>query len=352
MAASYRMVQWTPFKRGFDLVLLVGVLAFLAAFVAASLTAFPGESGVSVVQLLIRAFGACAFALLTLILLIGPLARLTPRFLPLLYNRRHLGVTCFFLALVHAGLVLFWYHGFGAINPLVSLLVSNPRYDSIAGFPFESLGLIAILILFVMAATSHDFWNAVLGPGLWKALHMGVYWAYALIVAHIMLGAVQGEKGPVYATIVGISAALVAGLHWYAGARETRADAAETPETEGWLRTAPAFDIDDGRARIITPPSGERIAVFRDGANIYAISNVCRHQGGPLGEGRIIDGCVTCPWHGFQYRPEDGCSPAPFTEKIATYRTRIVGGIVYVHPAPEPPGTPIAPSVIEASVTT
>lgn len=349
MPHDYKVVQWTPFKRGFDFVLLTGVLVFLAAFVAASSMAFPGERGVGEVQLLIRAFGACAFALLSLILVIGPLARLSPRFLPLLYNRRHLGVSCFLLALAHAGLVLFWYHGFGAINPLVSLLVSNPRYDSIAGFPFESLGLVALVILFVMAATSHDFWNAVLGPGLWKALHMGVYWAYALIVAHIMLGAVQGEKGAIYATFVGLSAGLVAGLHWYAGAREARADTQIAPEHEGWLRVSAALDIADGCARIVTPPTGERIAVFRDGAKIYAVSNVCRHQGGPLGEGRIIDGCVTCPWHGFQYRPEDGRSPAPFTEKIATYRTRIAAGIVYVNPTPEAPGTPVAPSLIEAS---
>ena len=29
---------------------------------------------------------------------------------------------------------------------------------------------------------------------------------------------------------------------------------------------------------------------------------------GPLGEGKIVDGCITCPWHGFQYRPQDGCT--------------------------------------------
>ena len=349
MAHGYRMIQWTPFKRAFDSVLLLSVAAFLIAFIAASLAVFPGERVVSAMQLLIRAFGACAFALLTLILMIGPLARMSPRFLPLLYNRRHLGVTCFLLALAHAGLVLVWYHGFGAINPLVSLLVSNPRYAAIDGFPFESLGLVALVILFVMAATSHDFWNAVLGPRLWKALHMVVYWAYALIVAHIVLGAVQGEKGPIYAIVVGVGAALVVGLHWLAGAREVRADATLAPEEEGWLRVGPALEIPDQRARIVTPAAGERIAVFRDGAKIYAVSNVCRHQGGPLGEGRIVDGCVTCPWHGFQYRPQDGCAPSPFTEKIATYRTRIEAGVVFVHPTPEAPGTPIAASLVEVS---
>lgn len=351
MAHDYKMVQWTPFKRTFDLALFAILAAFLATFIGASVMAFAGDHSIAPIQLLIRAFGACAFALLTFILMIGPLARLSRRFTPLLYNRRHLGVACFMLALTHAGLVLLWYHGFSDINPLVSLLISNPRYDSIAGFPFESLGLVALFVLFLMAATSHDFWNAVLGPRLWKALHMGVYWAYALLVAHIVLGAVQGEKGPLYAVLVSVAAGMVASLQLVAGAREARADGTIAPEQEGWLRVGAPLDIADGRARIVTPPAGERIAVFRDGAKIYALSNVCRHQGGPLGEGRIIDGCVTCPWHGFQYRPEDGVSPPPYAEKVAAYRTRIEAGIVFVHLAPAALGAAVAPSLIEAGVT-
>ena len=56
--------------------------------------------------------------------------------------------------------------------------------------------------------------------------------------------------------------------------------------------------------------------------------------GGPLGEGRIIDGCVTCPWHGYQYRPEDGAAPAPFTERVPTFRLRLVGGRILLDPRP------------------
>jgi sulfoxide reductase heme-binding subunit YedZ len=51
---------------------------------------------------------------------------------------------------------------------------------------------------------------------------------------------------------------------------------------------------------------------------------------------------VTCPWHGFQYRLEDGRAPAPFTEKLATYRVRLRAGAVEVDPRPLPPGTPAA----------
>lgn len=350
MSHDYKAVQWNPYKKAFDLALLVGVVGFLGVFIAVSQESFPAGQKMSEIQIVIRALGSGAFGLLTLVLMIGPLARISPRFKPLLYNRRHLGVTCFALALVHAGLTLLWYQGFSDAPALIALLTSNPRYDSIRGFPFESLGLGALLILFVMAATSHDFWNANLGPRLWKAIHMSVYFAYALLVGHILLGAIQGEQSVVYPVLVGISGALVVGLQMFTGLRETAKDRAYSDaDSEGWLRVGPARDIPDGRAAIVVPSHGEKIAVFREGAKLFGVSNVCRHQGGPLGEGKIVDGCVTCPWHGFQYNPEDGCSPPPYTERVATYRTRVVDGIAFVHTAPSSLGAPTAPSLIDGA---
>ena len=302
-------------------------------------------------QVLIRATGTLAFLQLCFLLCIGPLARLTPRFKPFLYNRRHLGVATFGVALVHAVLVTVWYHGFGALNPIVSLLVSNPRYDAFAGFPFEVLGLAAMLILFLLAATSHDFWNANLGPGLWKGVHMLVYAAFALLVAHVALGALQSEPQGAYAIALAAAVAVVAGLQLYTGffASSAAPLAAGDSKDAGWLLVGPVTDIPDKRARVVAPPGAERIAVFRYDGKVAAVSNVCRHQGGPLGEGVVIDGCITCPWHGYQYRPEDGCSPPPFTERIATYRTRIIQGVIYVHAAPMAAGTPVTPTAIEGT---
>ncbi|MEM9171807.1 MAG: Rieske 2Fe-2S domain-containing protein [Pseudomonadota bacterium] len=345
MSHDYQVVQWTPFKRRFDLWLLAGVFSYLIVFTLVSQLLAQQSEPANIVQTLIRALGTLAFILLTFVLCIGPLARLSDRFKPFLYNRRHLGVTLFSIGFLHAGLVVFWYHGFGDLNPFVSLLVSNPRYAAIAGFPFESLGLAALVILYVMAATSHDFWNANLGPGLWKALHMGVYLAYALLIAHVMLGALQSERSLVYLLAMGASAVVVCGLHLYTGWR----DAIELTVDSDWIDVAAITEMIDGRARIVRPAAGEAIAVFRDGDSIAAVSNVCRHQAGPLGEGRIVDGCVTCPWHGFQYRLNDGCSPEPFTERIATYRTRIEAGRVFVNQVPAAPGTPQVPSIIEAN---
>ena len=344
MSHDYKAVQWTPFKKRFDLWMLGGIVIYLALFIAISIAAQPEGESLHPVQIVIRAMGTLAFLMLTFILCIGPLARLTDRFKPFLYNRRHLGVTTFLIALIHAALTMMWYHGFSETNPLVSLFLSNPRYDSLAGFPFEVLGFTALIIMFLMAATSHDFWNANLGPGLWKALHMGVYFAYALLVAHIALGAIQFEKHPLYVTLICAGSMTVVALHLFTGLASFRPS--HRSELDGWLLVCRTGEMEDARAKIIRPKSGEAIAVFLDGNKISAVSNVCRHQGGPLGEGKIVDGCITCPWHGFQYRAEDGQSPPPFTEKISTYATRIVDGAVYVNPEPNAPGTPQTPSIV------
>ena len=78
--------------------------------------------------------------------------------------------------------------------------------------------------------------------------------------------------------------------------------------------------------------------MLRTKGKVSAIHGVCAHQGGPLDEGKVIDGSLTCPWHGWQYRPEDGCSPPPCQEKLPTYRVKIEGGRAWVDPRPHAPG--------------
>jgi nitrite reductase/ring-hydroxylating ferredoxin subunit len=48
------------------------------------------------------------------------------------------------------------------------------------------------------------------------------------------------------------------------------------------------------------------LVVVRTGATINALHAVCAHAGGPLAEGRIVDGCVECPWHASRFRLTDG----------------------------------------------
>lgn len=343
MSLQYSAVLWNPQKKTYDLAIAVGVLLYMGAFVGIGSAIHPNATAET---LLIRGFGTLAFLLLHIILAIGPLCRLNRRFLPLLYNRRHLGVTMFLCALVHGGFSLFQFHALGDASPLVSLFVSNTRYSSLAQFPFQSLGFFALLILYVMAATSHDFWLKNMTAPVWKRIHMFVYAAYALLVGHVTLGALQSETSPVLAVLMGAGLATLITLHVASAAKERRVDQTRAQATaEGFVEVCDVHNIQEKCAKVVTA-GDERIAVFKYDGKISAVSNVCAHQGGPLGEGRVIDGCITCPWHGYQYLPDSGQSPPPFKELIPTYRARVAGNKVLVHPSPLPAGTPVEPARI------
>ncbi len=340
MSEKYVAISWNRQKKLYDAILWAGIAAYLALFIGFGSIADPN---VTIETLIIRGFGTCAILLLHIVLLIGPLCRFFPVLLPLLYNRRHLGVSTFLIAAVHGTFSIIQFHALGVVNPLVSLLTNNTRFLSVPDFPFQQLGLAGLLILFLMAVTSHDFWLRNLSPATWKALHMLVYAAYALLVAHVALGVLQSERSPVFVALLGFGVLAVVAAHVAAGLRERVIDS-ESDDDE-WVDACDVDEIPENRARIRSI-GGERVAIFRYDGKISAISNFCRHQGGPLGEGKIIDGCVTCPWHGFQYLPETGASPPPFTEKVETFDVRVVSGRVQVRRDPHPPGTYVEPAKI------
>ena len=343
MGLNYQAVGWNRQKRVYDLTLLAGVVLYMVVFIGLGVVFYPNAT---IETLIIRALATAAFLLLHVILSIGPLCRLNPRFLPLLYNRRHLGVTMFILALGHSIFSIAQFHTLGDVNPLVSVLVGNTEVGSLANFPFQPLGLLALIILFLMAATSHDFWMANLTPPVWKSLHMLVYVAYGLLVLHVTLGVLQAETSPVLAGLTGLGMVWVLGLHVVAAFREKSADTPVKESASGFIDACAVDDIEENRARIVTI-AGDRVAVFKYDGKISAVSNVCQHQNGPLGEGCILDGYITCPWHGFQYVPETGASPAPFTEKIPTFNVQVREGRVFVAAQPNPPGTYVDPARIE-----
>ena len=345
MSTTYRTVGWNPQKRRYDAIAASAVAGYLGTFLGVEVVARPE---LTIETLLIRAFGSAAFVLLHVILCIGPLARLDRRFLPLLYNRRHLGVMMFTLALAHGVFAIVQFHAFGTLDPLVSVLVSNGRYGAIAAWPFQPFGLAALVILFLMAATSHDFWPHNLTAPVWKALHMCVYLAYTLIVLHVMFGVLQGETTPALGWLMAAGVCAVLGLHLAAGLREVPADRDSTSRADGGDGYVDVCGVDDipERRAVIACLSGERVAIFRYDGKVSALSNVCQHQNGPLGEGRIVRDCVVCPWHGYEYLPASGASPAPFTEKVPTFNVRLANGRVLVHPQPNPPGTFLQPAMI------
>ena len=340
MSHTYRAVGWNAHKRAYDAVAVTFAFTLAALVAGGTWWRFPQ---VTVETALIRGFGITAFVLLHVVLSIGPLCRLDRRLLPLLYNRRHLGVLTFLFAAAHGVFAVIQFHGFGNVHPLVSVLTTSTGWLTVDTFPFQIAGLLALAILFVMAATSHDFWLRTLTAPVWKTLHMSVYAAYGLLVLHVSFGALQSEVPASSGLLVVAGSTWLAALHTLAARRERATDAASGAGE--WVDVCAVAQIPDKRARIVCA-SGERIAIFRYDGKLSAISNVCQHQNGPLGEGKIVGGCVVCPWHGYEYRPDTGAAPPPFTEAVPTFRLRVVDGRVHVDPRPLRPGTYVEPAVV------
>ena len=124
MSVDYKAVLWSQRKKKYDLVMGGLMLLYLVLFIGLQLVLFPE---ITAETLIIRATGTLAFLMLHIILIIGPLSRLNDRFLPLLYNRRHLGVTMFIIALIHGIFNLLQFHAFGDIDPISSLFSSQSK---------------------------------------------------------------------------------------------------------------------------------------------------------------------------------------------------------------------------------
>src|SRR5882672_1683461 len=252
MSAGFRAVQWNRAKLVYDAVLLAGVVLYIGTYLIVTHRLDPPKDLPAAIDLRIRAFGSCAFIMLTIFVCIGPLARLALRFLPLLYNRRHFCVLTFLVALVHAWFMLEWFAVQGALPSLYDELTKVADYAKFIGFPFKALGLAALVILFLMAATSHDFWLAFLTPPVWKGLHMALYVAYGLVVMHVALGLMQADRNPLIPAMLIVGLGVVSALHLVAGWRERAADRGGDTIADGWLPVGPPQSIPDQRARIVS----------------------------------------------------------------------------------------------------
>jgi nitrite reductase (NADH) small subunit len=72
-----------------------------------------------------------------------------------------------------------------------------------------------------------------------------------------------------------------------------------------WVEIGRAADVPLWEGRRVTV-DGERIAVFRTDEGLHAVGADCPHAGGPLQDGLVADGCVSCPLHGWRFDLRDG----------------------------------------------
>lgn len=89
-------------------------------------------------------------------------------------------------------------------------------------------------------------------------------------------------------------------------------------------------DVPPARGYVVEA-GGRTIALFNVDGVLYAMTNVCPHDGGPLGEGILQGTVVTCPWHGWPFdvtcgrRGFDGEGPS-----IRTFPVHVEDGVVFV----------------------
>jgi nitrite reductase (NADH) small subunit len=98
------------------------------------------------------------------------------------------------------------------------------------------------------------------------------------------------------------------------------------------IATRPTLPEDQGTVAWVgdTP-----IALFRAGDGVYAYPNACPHKGGPVGEGHVVDGIVTCPWHGSQFDIMTGeCVSGPADRPLEPIPVDLQGDdvLIDVHP--------------------
>lgn len=76
---------------------------------------------------------------------------------------------------------------------------------------------------------------------------------------------------------------------------------------------------------------GLEIALFNVDGSFHAISNTCTHEGGPLGEGTLMDETVSCPWHYAAFDVTTGESLDPIAPHgVESYDTTVEDGTVLV----------------------
>lgn len=149
-------------------------LFLLLALGIALLGAYQGTVDASAQTAIVRFLALSAFFLLSVSLMIGPLAVLQPStFAPLIESRRAVGLAAFAFSALHVILVLALYF--------------NWDFSSIFSYQPNLIALPAILILSALALTSCDYAVQKLGMGKWTTIQRFVYPAFVLVLAHFIL---------------------------------------------------------------------------------------------------------------------------------------------------------------------
>ena len=96
-----------------------------------------------------------------------------------------------------------------------------------------------------------------------------------------------------------------------------------------WTSTVPADSL--GSTPQLVDADGTPVVLVRDGERIHALLNRCSHLSGPLNEGDVHDGEITCPWHQSTFSLDDGSVVnGPARAPQPAFDARVEGGWIEV----------------------
>ena len=95
------------------------------------------------------------------------------------------------------------------------------------------------------------------------------------------------------------------------------------------VKVANVGDIPDGTSFVVELNQVD-VAIFRIGDDYFAINDRCPHADASLSAGPIENGVVTCPWHYWQFRLDDGTWVDNPRVKTRCYNVTIVDDAIYL----------------------
>ena len=98
-----------------------------------------------------------------------------------------------------------------------------------------------------------------------------------------------------------------------------------------YVTVARTGDIAPGQVKVYDV-NGRRIALCNVDGALYAIDDVCTHDGGPLDQGMLEDDQIECPRHGARFDVRTGRAlTLPAIVPVKSYPVEVVGGEIRVH---------------------
>jgi nitrite reductase/ring-hydroxylating ferredoxin subunit/uncharacterized membrane protein len=249
--------------------------------------------------------------------------------------------------LIRPGKVRDGLHGVWLGHPLHPLLVQAPVGAWLSASILDLFGGLAddqkAARRLVTAGLTAAVPAAVAGVADWSEQHeqqmrVGVVHAAGNLAAMTLYGASLLARGPRLgralrlAGLAAVSASGLAGGHisFRLAGGANHAEPVPHLVEPGWQHLMAAADLPDGKPVRAMLGEVPVVAIRADGA-VHVLADRCSHMSGPLSDGELADGCLTCPWHGSAFRIIDGSvARGPATAPQPAFQMREVGGAIQV----------------------